>query len=259
MITPVPQAGWEVTAGFELRMIEVPLAAAPHAAPWPIHGPARNPGEMPEFPGSTPSKDEWIDLIAQAVQVANDYLPEEFHGTFNLWIFEDVPYAAKAIWPDLVLSSRIVSPAQWERLPWVLAHEIHHLALMQSGLLAPQSTARANILTGLLSEGIATWMCWTSGLFPELDDVFQNPESLRHSFSELRKALARPSDDRTLAPDLYHQNKWGYYAGSWIIQEVHRRYGKDSWLKLLSKPTEKAILELVDLYQRTEPAPEYSF
>ncbi len=195
-----------------------------------------------------------------AIQIANDYLPQDVQGNFQLWIFENIPYAAKTVNPQLILSAEVLSPENGERLPFVIAHEIHHLALMRIGFSKSHASVQTRILAGLLTEGIATWLSLSSGLFPELDQIIQEPQQLRASFGQVRHALNRSAGDvQAHTDDLYRQNKWGYYVGCWMIQQIEERFGREAWLGLLNKSPEEAAQELVTLYLRTNPPSEYRF
>ena len=250
---PFPYKGWAVTSGGGLKIVEVPLNKAPKLAPWAPHGQA----DTALLPSSLPGEQEIGSLIDESLRIVGDYLPRPYSGAFRLWIFGDVPYAARTEKTDVVLSSRLLKPQEDQRLPWVLAHELHHLALIHTGLAAAPSSPQNRILTGLLMEGVATWMCWSSGFFPELDQVLSDSPDLRESFSRLNAALAGENPESAGA-DLYEHNKWGYYAGSWMVRKIHERFGKQSWLTLLEQNDEEAGRRLVDLYQRTQPPPEYS-
>lgn len=259
--TPRAQIGWEVLTGAELRLVALPSEAAPVLPRWREHGHQNE-------PRSSILSSNWESALAtrmqkvlgQAVQVVNDYLPQKFDQNFQLWIFEDIPYAAKTLDPHLILSANLLRAEDGERLPLVLAHEIHHLALMRTGLLKLHASARANILGGLLTEGIATWLSLRSGLFPELDQILQDPQQLKASFDRVRQALSGSGPDtRETATELYQQNKWGYYVGCWMIQQIEEQLGREAWLRLLNTSSEEASQELVELYLLTDPPPEYRF
>ena len=120
-------------------------------------------------------------------------------------------------------------------------------------------STQTRILAGLLTEGIATWLSFSSGLFPELDQIIQEPQQLKTSFGQIRSALNRSADAQAPEEDLYQQNKWGYYVGCWMIQQIEERFGREAWLALLNKSAEEAAQELVTLYLRTNPPAEYRF
>ncbi len=216
---------------------------------------------MPSSSDSEPALAERMQhTLEQAIQIVNRYLPQDLEGYFQLWIFKDIPYAAKTLNPQLILSADVLRPGNWERLPFVLAHEIHHLALMRTGFLKAHPSARASILAGLLTEGIATWLSYASGLFPELDQILQEPQQLEASFDQIRGALDSAKNDApSRLDDLYGQNKWGYFVGCWMIQQIEERFGREAWLALLSKSPEEASEELVQLYLGTNPPAEYRF
>ncbi len=259
---PQAQIGWEVLIGAELRLVKLPSETAPALPSWVPHGHGSgNPDSMPSSDDSESALAERMKLtLEQAIQIVNGYLPQDLEGDFKLWIFQDIPYAAKTLNPQLILSADLLKSRNWERLPFVLAHEIHHLALMRTGFLKAHRSARANILAGLLTEGIATWLSYASGLFPELDQILQEPQQLKASFHQIRRALDSAED---VAPgrldELYGQNKWGYYVGCWMIQQIEERFGREAWLALLSKSPEEANEELVQLYLGTNPPAEYRF
>ncbi len=253
--------GWEVSMGEELRLVELPAKAAPLLPAWPIHG-KRNPNGP-----SILSSSDWEQVLTErmkpilegAIQTANGYLLQDVEGNFQLWIFKDIPYAAKTLNPQLILSAEVLNPENEERLPFVIAHEIHHLALMQAGFLKSHSSVQTRILAGLLTEGIATWLSLSSGLFPELDQIIQEPQQLKTSFGQIRHALSRSADAQAPGDDLFQQNKWGYYVGCWMIQRIEERFGRESWLVLLNKSPEEAAQELVTLYLHTNPPAKYRF
>ena len=256
--------GWEVLLGAKLRLVELPSKAAPTLPAWPAHG-HRNPDDHSN-PSSSDSEQVLTERMQQilegAIQIANGYLPQDVEGNFQLWIFKDIPYAAKTLNPQLLLSAELLSPENEERLPFVIAHEVHHLALMRTGFLKAHASVQTRILAGLFTEGIATWLSFSSGLFPELDQIIQEPQQLRASFGQIRHALNRSvGDAQAHEDDLYgqNQNKWGYYVGCWMIQQIEERFGREAWLALLNKSPEEAAQELVTLYLRTNPPAEYRF
>ena len=258
-----PQAlvGWEISMGQELRLVELPTKAAPLLPAWPIHG-NRNPkGHSTLFSSDSEGAltERMKPMLERAIHIVKGYLPQDLEGTFQLWIFKNIPYAAKTLNPQLILSAEVLSPENRERLPFVIAHEIHHLVLMRAGLLKSHPSAQTRILAGLLTEGIATWLSFSSGLFPELDQIIQEPQQLKTSFGQIRSALNRSADAQTPEDDLYQQNKWGYYVGCWMIQQIEERFGREAWLVLLNESPEKAAQELVTLYLRTNPPAEYRF
>ncbi len=258
-----PQAlvGWEILMGEDLRLVELPSNAAPLLPAWPIHG-NRNPkGHSTLFSsGSEGTLTERMKpILERSIHIVKGYLPQDLEGDFQLWIFKNIPYAAKTLNPQLILSAQVLSPENRERLPFVIAHEIHHLALMRTGLLKSHPSAHTRILAGLLTEGIATFLSISSGLFPELDQIIQEPQQLKTSFGQIRSALNRSADAQAPGDDLFQQNKWGYYVGSWMIQQIEGRFGREAWLVLLNKSSEEAAQELVTLYLSTNPPPEYRF
>ncbi len=258
-----PQAlvGWEISMGEELRLVELPTKAAPLLPAWPTHG-NRNP-KGPSTLFSSDSEGTLTErmkpILEGAIHIVKGYLPQDLEGNFQLWIFKNIPYAAKTLNPQLILSAEVLSPENRERLPFVIAHEIHHLALMRAGLLKSHPSAQTRILAGLLTEGIATWLSISSGLFPELDQIIQEPQQLKTSFGQIRSALNRSADAQAPEDDLFQQNKWGYYVGCWMIQQIEERFGREAWLVLLNESPEEAAQELVTLYLSTNPPAEYRF
>ncbi len=258
-----PQAlmGWEISMGEELRLIELPSQAAPLLPAWPIHG-NRNPNGHSILSSSDSEgalTERMKPILESAIHIVKGYLPQDVEGNFQLWIFKDIPYAAKTLNPQLILSAEVLSPENGERLPFIIAHEIHHLALMRAGFLKSHPSVQTRILAGLLTEGIATWLSFSSGLFPELDQIIQEPQQLKASFGQIRSALNRSADAQAPEDDLYQQNKWGYYVGCWMIQQIEERFGREAWLALLNKSAEEAAQELVTLYLSTNPPAEYRF
>ena len=251
-----PQAlmGWEVLTGAELRLLELPSTAAPLLPAWPAHG-DRNPNSHLILPKTERIK----PILERSIQIVNSYLPQDVEEDFQLWIFKNIPYAAKTLNPQLILSAEVLSPENQERLPFVIAHEMHHLALMRTGFLKSHASVQTRILAGLVTEGIATWLSLSSGLFPELDQILQEPQQLKTSFGQIRRALSRSADARSPEDDLYQQNKWGYYVGCRMVQQIEERFGRKAWLVLLNKSPEEAAQELVTLYLRTNPPAEYRF
>ncbi len=260
--TPQALMGWEVLMGAKLRLVELPSKAAPTLPAWPTHG-HRNPDDhsVPSSSDSEPAlKERMKQILEGAIHIVNGYLPQDVEGNFQLWIFKDIPHAAKTLNPQLILSAEVLSPENVERLPFVIAHEMHHLALMRSGFSKSHASVQTRILAGLLTEGMATWLSFSSGLFPELDQIIQEPQQLKTSFSQIRHALNRSAGDvQTHEDDLYQHNKWGYYVGCWMIQQIEERFGREAWLVLLNKSPEEAAQELVTLYLRTNPPSEYRF
>ncbi len=258
-----PQAlvGWEILMGEELRLIELPSKTAPLLPAWPVHG-NRNPKghSTLSWSDSEGSLTERIrPILERAIHIVNGYLPADVEGNFQLWIFRDIPYAAKTLNPQLILSAQMLSPENGERLPFVIAHEMHHLALMRVGFLKSHASVQTRILAGLLTEGVATWLSISSGLFPELDQIIQEPQQLKTSFGQIRSALNRSADAQVPGDDLFQQNKWGYYVGCRMIQQIEERFGREAWLVLLNKSPEAAAQELVNLYLSTNPPAEYRF
>ncbi len=258
-----PQAlvGWEIWMGEELRLVELPSKAAPLLPAWPLHG-TRNSSDLSTLFSSDSEgtlTEKMKPILERALHIVKGYLPQDVEGNFQLWIFKKIPYAAKTLNPQLILSAEVLSPENRERLPFVIAHEIHHLALMRAGLLKSHPLAQTRILAGLLTEGIATWLSISSGLFPELDQILQEPQQLKTSFGQIRSALKRSADAQAPEDDLYQQNKWGYYVGCWMIQQIEERFGREAWLVLLNKSAEEASRELVTLYLNTNPPAEYRF
>jgi len=248
--------------GEELRLVELPSTAAPLLPVWPAHG-HRSSNDLSTLPSSDSEGDlteRMKPILERSIQIVKGYLPQDVEGNFQLWIFKDIPYAAKTLNPQLIFSADVLSPEYGERLPFVIAHEIHHLALMRAGFLKSHPSVQTRILAGLLTEGIATWLSFSSGLFPELDQIIQEPQKLKTSFGQIRGALSRSSaGTQTPEDDLYQQNKWGYYVGCWMIQQIEERFGREAWLVLLNKSPEEAAQELVTLYLRTNPPAEYRF
>jgi len=246
--------------GEELRLVELPSKAAPLLPAWPAHG-HRNSHDLSTLFSSDEGTltEQMKPILERAIHIVKGYLPTNLEGNFQLWIFKDVPYAAKTLNPQLILSAEVLSPENRERLPFVMAHEIHHLALMRTGLLKSHPSAQTRILAGLLTEGIATWLSISSGLFPELDQIIQEPQQLRASFGQIRNALHRSADVQASGEDLFQQNKWGYYVGCWMIQQIEERFGREAWLVLLNKSAEEAAQEMVTLYLSTNPPAEYRF
>ena len=259
----IPQAllGWDVIMGSELQLVALPKEAAPALPRWMAHGPESDPRDSTHASLSEPVlRERMKQVLDRAVGVVNDYLPHHFDHDFQLWIFQEVPYAAKTLDPHLILSARLLQSDDWERLPLVLAHELHHLALMKAGWLHPGQSARVSLLAGLLTEGSATWLSVGSRLFPELDQILQDPQQLGASFDRVSQALAGTDQDPTgSGGDLYQQNKWGYYVGCWMIQQIERQFGRQAWLELLEMPLEDAGQELIRLYLLTDPPPQYRF
>ncbi|MEE8349653.1 MAG: DUF5700 domain-containing putative Zn-dependent protease [Acidobacteriota bacterium] len=259
--TPQAQLGWKVVVESELQLQALPTEAAPRLPGWKSHG------SEPHAPDLTlPSLSESVlrermkEDLTQALQVVNNYLPNPFDHDFQLWIFQGVPYAAKTLDPHLILSARLLQSENAERLPFVLAHEIHHLALIKTGLLGSNLSERARLLTGLLTEGIATWLSVESHLFPELEQLLQDPQQLEEAFDRVEQALGRAgSDSGSRGSDLYLQSKWGYYVGCRMIQQVEEHLGRKAWLDLLEIPPKEASQELIRLYLLTDPPPEYRF
>lgn len=260
--TPQAQIGWKVLIGAELVLVKLPPETAPVLPSWVPHGErSGSPDSMPSSSDSESALAERMKLsLEQAIHIVNGYLPQDLEGDFKLWIFQDIPYAAKTLSPQLILSADVLNSKNWERLPFVLAHEIHHLALMRTGFLKAHPSARASILAGLLTEGVATWLSYASGLFPELDQILQEPQQLQAAFHRIQRALDEAADDAPARlDDLYGQNKWGYYVGCRMIQQIEERFGREAWLALLSKSSEEANEELVQLYLDTSPPAEYRF
>jgi hypothetical protein len=257
-----PQAlmGWEILMGEELRLIELPSKAAPMLPSWPVHG-QRNSHDLSTLFSSDEGTltEQMKPILERAIHIVKGYLPQDLEGDFQLWIFKNIPYAAKTLNPQLILSAEVLSSENRERLPFVIAHEIHHLALMRTGLLKSHPSAQTQILSGLLTEGIATFLSISSGLFPELDQIIQEPQQLRASFGQIRSALSHSANAQAPGDDLFQQNKWGYYVGCWMIQQIEGRFGREAWLVLLNKSPEQAAQELVTLYLSTNPPAEYRF
>jgi len=258
-----PQAlvGWEILMGAELRLIELPSKTAPLLPAWPVHG-QRNPNDLSTLFSSDSEgtlTEQMKPILERALHIVEGYLPQNLEGNFQLWVFKDIPYAAKTLNPQLILSAQVLSPENRERLPFVIAHEIHHLALMRTGLLKSHPSAQTQILAGLLTEGIATFLSISSGLFPELDQIIQEPQQLKTSFGQIRSALSHSADAQAPGDDLFQQNKWGYYVGCWMIQHIEERFGREAWLVLLNKSAEEAAQEMVTLYLSTNPPAEYRF
>ncbi len=258
-LNPQARLGWKVVPGDELQLAALPREAAPALPRWRAHD---TESRVPD--GSSPSRsvleERMKGALSRAIEVVNRYLPNDFDRDFELWIFREVPYAAKTLNPQVILSDGLIQSDDWERLPFVLAHEIHHLALMKSGWLHAGVSARNALLAGLLTEGTATWLSVESRLFPEMDQILEDREQLAISFDQVRQALDKTDRDLSNSgQDLYQQSKWGYYAGCRVIQQIEERFGRKAWLQLLSMPLEEASQEMIRLYLLTEPPPEYRF
>ena len=123
--------------GAELRLVELPSKTAPLLPVWPVHG-HRNPNDLSTLFSSDSEgtlTEQMKPILERALHIVEGYLPQTFEGNFQLWIFKNIPYAAKTLNPQLILSAQVLGPENRERLPFVIAHEIHHLALMRTGLL----------------------------------------------------------------------------------------------------------------------------
>ena len=247
--------------GSELQLVALPREAAPALPRWITHGPEpHTPDSIRSSPPEPVLRERMKGAVEKAVEVVSDYLPDDFDHDFQLWIFREVPYAAKTLDPHLIISARIIQSEDWKRLPFVMAHEIHHLALMKSGWLHSGLSSRASLLAGLLTEGTATWLSVESRLFPELDQILQDPQQLKASFDRVSQALERANKDSPdSGDDLYQQNKWGYYVGCWMIQQIEKQFGREAWLELLEMSLEEAGQKLIELYLLTDPPPEYRF
>jgi hypothetical protein len=245
----------------ELQMVALPIEAAPSLPRWMAHGKESPVGEpIHSSPSDAALRERMKEALETALAIVNDYLPNDFDHDFQLWIFREVPYAAKTLDPHLILSARLLQSDDWERLSLVLAHEIHHLALMKAGWFHSVLSERASLLAGLLTEGTATWLSVGSRLFPELDQILLDPQQLTASFERVAQALGRADRNSPgSGSDLYQQNKWGYYVGCWMIQQIEEQFGREAWLELLEMSLEEASQELIRLYLLTDPSPEYRF
>jgi hypothetical protein len=258
---PQVQLGWEVVLGSQLQLVALPRKAAPSLPRWVAHGPETDSREsLHHSPSESVLRERMKPVLDRALEIVNDYLPNSFAHDFQLWIFREIPYAAKTVDPHLILSARLLQPDDWGTLPFVLAHEIHHLALMKAGWNHSGVSPRKNLLAGLLTEGTATWLSAGSRLFPELDRILQDPQQLEASFGRVAQALGRIDQDfRGNEDDLYQHNKWGYYVGCWMIQQIEGQFGREAWLKLLEMGLEEATQELIRVYLLTDPPPQYRF
>ncbi len=258
---PQAQRGWKVLMGSELELVELPSEAAPDLPRWVAHGPP-SPSRS-AIHSSLPEElleERMKEALKEAVGVVNDYLPNDFDHDVEVWIFGEVPYAAKTLDSHLILSARLLQSEDRERLPLVLAHEIHHLALIKAGWSGSGLSPRDSLLAGMLMEGTATWLSVESRLFPELDQILHDPQQLKASFDRVGLALEKAaSDTPDKGMDLFQQDKWGYYVGCWMIQQIEEEFGRKAWLELLQIGLEDATQEMIRLYLLTGPPPEYRF
>ena len=258
---PQAQIGWQVVTKSEPQLVNLSNNSAPNLPRWISHGPEDHTWDTTQLVLSEASFQEQIrKALKHSADIVNRYLPYDFTHDFQLWIFREVPYVAKTLDPHIILATRLIQSGDWEKLPFVLAHEMHHLALMKANWPYPKLSERESVLGGLLTEGTATWMSVESGLFPTLNGIFQDPKQLRTSFDQVRQALSRTNDGSLKSgSELYHQNKWGYYVGCWMIHRIEEEFGRKAWLTLLEMSLEKASVEMVRLYLLTAPPPEYIF
>ncbi len=258
---PQARRGWKVLMGSELELVALPTEEAPDLPRWIAHGPG-NPGRS----GFQSSLSEALfeeriqEALKGASRVVNDYLPSDFDHDFQFWIFDEIPYAAKTLDPHLILAAHLLHYEDRERLPLVLAHEIHHLALIKAGWSGSGLSPRDSLLAGMLMEGTATWLAVESRLFPELDQILHDPSQLKASFVRVGQALEKAAANTPgRGIDLYQQDKWGYYVGCWMIQQIEEEFGRETWLELLQIGMEDATQEMIRLYLLTGPPPEFRF
>ena len=258
---PQAQRGWKVLMGSKFEMVALPTETAPDLPRWVAHGPG-SPGQGAIYSSLSEAflEERMKEVLKEAVRVVNDYLPNDFDHDFEFWIFGEIPYAAKTLDSHLLLSARLLQSEDRERLPLVLAHEIHHLALIKAGWPGSGLSPRDSLLAGMLMEGTATWLSVESRLFPELDQILHDPQQLKASFDRVGQALEKAtSDTPDKGIDLFQQDKWGYYVGCWMIQQIEGKFGREAWLELLQIGLEDATQEMIRLYLLTDPPPEYLF
>ncbi len=134
--------------GEELRLVKLPSKAAPLLPVWPAHG-HRNSNDLSTLPSSDSEgalTERMKPILERAIQIVKGYLPQDVEGNFQLWIFKDIPYAAKTLNPQLIFSADVLSPEYGDRLPFVIAHELHHLALMRAGFLKSHPYVKTRIV-----------------------------------------------------------------------------------------------------------------
>ncbi|MEE8583775.1 MAG: DUF5700 domain-containing putative Zn-dependent protease, partial [Acidobacteriota bacterium] len=168
-VRPEAVRGWTVNDFPEFRLSAARQGLAPSLPEWRLHG---DPGRRQAhglFSAKPSALDEMVGpLLERALAEANRYLPRVFSGPFRVWVFEGLPYAAKAVGSNVIVSNAAAVWADPARLEQLLAHEIHHVALFRSGFRPASDRPDDQILLGLLTEGVATWINASSGLFPEL-------------------------------------------------------------------------------------------
>ena len=134
------------------------------------------------------------------------------------------------------------------------------VALIKAGWSGSGLSPRDSLLAGMLMEGTATWLSVEARLFPELDQILHDPQQLKASFDRVGLALEKAaSDTPDKGMDLFQQDKWGYYVGCWMIQQIEGKFGRETWLELLQMRLEDATQEMIRLYLLTGPPPEYRF
>jgi hypothetical protein len=261
LVRPEARAGWEVRIGDRLQLIQLPLEGAPRLPSWPPHGsPAGRAAAPVPWDGGN-FEEVLLEALQEGLDQLNRHLPAPASGRFTFWIFDRVPYAAKTLDAQtVILSGRIFSDLQYrEQLPCVFAHELHHLELARAGFYRNTQSVEETILLGLMAEGIATWMCISSGRFPEVAERLSNAQALVSSFERVRAAMTAAPDARSAADRAFREHKFGYDAGAWMVGRIEQRFGREAWLDLLRGPAADAPRRFLALYLATDPPAEYGF
>jgi len=254
-VRPEARSGFEIRIGERLEIVPLPIEQAPRVPSWAPHGVltehALDARADPALEGVLAA------VVAQSLDDVSHHLPAPVRGQFAVWIFDRVPYAAKTLDADtVVLARRVVHDEQYRtQLPCVLAHELHHLALIRAGFDQLAHTPEEMVLAGLMLEGIPTWMCVSTGRFPEMA-ARMDERSLATAFAELRGVLDTRANGSLGVAGVFREHKPGYEVGAWMVARIEQTFGRERWLNLLREPLVDVPRRFLEAYLATAPPPE---
>lgn len=258
LIRPEARHGFEVRAGEGLEMAPLLIERAPRLPSWAPHGTLAK-DAAPDTKGDGAFEEVLMSALAQSVAEVNRHLPTPVRGRFSIWVFDRVPYAAKALDDEtVVLARRMVGEERYRaQLPCVIAHELHHLTLMRAGFNQLARTREETVLAGLMLEGIPTWMCVASGRFPEMAARLADERALATAFDEVRDLLHAPTGAGSTGGGVFREHKAGYEVGAWMVSRIEQTFGRERWLELLREPVVDPFRRFLKTYLATAPPPEF--
>lgn len=250
LVRPRAVAGRLCSTRPEVHCRRLDLSDAPTLPTWRVH-PGTETRASWTHDGSGGVYSPLPAALPLAVARANQFLPRPFNGKFEVWIFERIPYAAKILGSSLIVSAVDAVEADVEGRVCLLAHEIHHLALAADGFGKIPPPREQAALVALLAEGAATRVCGSRDLL--LQGPLPAPAGPARAFAEVRRVLRGEAGDSSGVHSLFRSGKSGAVAGTWMIREVERRFGRQVWVELLDRPPAEAGRGFLELYLSTDP------